>query len=109
MINHFCKKVDEEYMIKECNLGERIRCIAFEERKGMLVEFATEWNKGLTELYEKVREDRDMWVKKTKELTKAKELLRDVLRYIDLTDCVNNDPRLVLYDKVKSLIKEVEK
>lgn len=41
--------------------------------------------------------------------SKAKELLRDVLPNIDLTDCVNNDPRLLLYDKIKSLIKEKEK
>ena len=42
------------------------------------------------------------------QLTKAKELLRDVLPYIDLTNCVNSDPRLVLYDKIKSLIEENE-
>ena len=42
------------------------------------------------------------------QLTKAKELLRDVLPYIDLTDCVNSDPRLVLYDKIESLIEEEE-
>ena len=44
----------------------------------------------------------------TIQLTNAKELLRDVLPYIDLTDCVNSDPRLVLYDKIKSLIKEIK-
>lgn len=50
---------------------------------------------------------------KVKELeaqtSKAKNLLRDVLSCIDLTDCVNSDPRLILYDKIKSLINEVEK
>lgn len=42
LVNHFCKKVDKEYMIEECKSGERIRCIAFEERKEMLIEFAKE-------------------------------------------------------------------
>ena len=49
ILNHFCKKVDEEYMIKECEQGSRVRCIEFEERKQMLVEFATEETKLLSE------------------------------------------------------------
>ena len=42
MKNYFCKKVDAEYMIKECEQGIRIRCTAFEERKEMLIEFASQ-------------------------------------------------------------------
>lgn len=34
----------------------------------MSKELIYEWNKELTELYEEVREDRDMWAKKSKEL-----------------------------------------
>ena len=55
LVNFFCKKADEEYMIKECNTGERIRCIAFEERKEMLIEFAKEATKELQEQVGKMK------------------------------------------------------
>lgn len=40
----------------------------------------------------------------TIQLTKAKELLKDTLRYLDLTDCVNNDPRLILYKNIEQFL-----
>ena len=37
---------------------------------------------------------------------KAKELLKDTLPYLDLTDCVNNDPRLILYENIEQFLKD---
>ncbi len=41
-------------------------------------------------------------------LTKVKELFKDALRYLDLSDCVNNDPRLILYNNIEQFLKENE-
>jgi hypothetical protein len=42
-----------------------------------------------------------------KRLAKAKALLKETLCYLDLTDCVNDDPRLILYNDIEQFIKEV--
>ncbi len=40
-----------------------------------------------------------------KRLAKAKALLKETLCYLDLTDCVNDDPRLILYNYIEQFIK----
>ena len=63
MKNHFCKKVDEKYMIEECEKGERTRCIAFEERKEMLVEFAQQETDILSQHIVELQKDKGLITK----------------------------------------------
>lgn len=77
MINHFCKKVDEEYMIKECEEGSRTRCIEFEVRKQMLVEFAEQETKLLSEHILELIADKGKLIDENR---KAKEIIKEFLQ-----------------------------
>ena len=90
LVNHFCKKTDElyEYMIDECNSGERLRCTAFDERKEMLVDFANEITKELQESlveWQKTCEAKsdtnsqliEQLADKNEQLTEAKEIIAE--------------------------------
>ena len=79
MKNHFCKKVDKEYMymIEECEKGERIRCLEYEVRKEMIVDFA--------------QQETDILSKHIVELQKDKGILNDEVnimqqRFIDTSN-----------------------